>query len=290
MDIKAITSECQQNLVGLGTEIQLILTAVENQIAVVIEGESGTGKTELAKTIAKSLKRPFFRVDGDENLTITHLRGWFDPPLVIQSGFGVKSFVPGPLVKAMQEGGLFFFNEVNRAPSEAINGVLTAMDRAERQIEVPQLTRVHAKEEFYSIFTLNPTEYIGTNPLPEAFFDRCILVRLSHKTGEEAKQIVRLRTGCTSDSLIDKAVEFTEQTRITNVFESGASIRAAIQLTQLLDNQPLTPRQTFATINAVFSKKVKPHPDEPRSVEDSLRALATPIFFLDGPKKGKSGT
>ena len=267
-----------------------MLSAVENQIAVVIEGESGTGKTELGKTIAKALNRPFYRVDGDENLTITQLRGWFDPPVVIQSGFGVKSFVPGPLVNAMQNGGLFFFNEVNRAPSEAINGVLAAMDRAERHIEVPQLTRIQAAEEFYSIFTLNPAEYIGTNPLPEAFFDRCILVRLSHKTGGEAKRIVRLRTGCTADSLIDNAVELTEQTRTSKVFESGASIRAAIQLTQLLDNQTLTPRIIFATINAVFSKKVKPHPDESRSVEDCLRVLAIPIFFPDGTKKGISGT
>ncbi|MFW9780107.1 MAG: AAA family ATPase [Candidatus Heimdallarchaeota archaeon] len=287
MDIETITRECQLNLVGLETEIQLVLAAIENQIAVVIEGESGTGKTELAKTIANALRRPFYRVDGDENLTITHLRGWFDPPLVMQSGFGKKSFVPGPLVKAMQEGGLFFFNEVNRAPSEAINGVLAAMDRTERQIEIPQLSRVKAHQKFYSIFTLNPAAYVGTNPLPEAFFDRCILIRLNHKTGEEAKQIVRLRTQCTDDSLINKAVEFTEQTRTSGIFESGASIRATIQLTQLLDHHPLTQRKTFATINAVFSKKVKPHSDEARSVEDCLEVLALPVFFPEVKKKGK---
>ncbi|MFX0123187.1 MAG: AAA family ATPase [Candidatus Hodarchaeota archaeon] len=232
MNYEAIFLSCQENLIGLDKEIQLILAAISSHIPTVIEGESGVGKTELVKTIAKALGRPFFRVDGDENLTITHLRGWFDPPLVMKTGFGEKSFIPGPLTNSMQQGGLFFFNEVNRAPSESINGVLAALD--ERQIEIPQLGRVQAIKEFYSIFARNPSEYIGTNPLPEAFFDRCILIRLEHKHGLEAEKIVRLRTDCLDNDLISKVVLFTDQTRVSSYFESGASVRAAIQLTELL--------------------------------------------------------
>ncbi|MFX0181562.1 MAG: AAA family ATPase [Candidatus Hodarchaeota archaeon] len=288
MNIEKITEICRHNLVGLDVETRLILKAIVNQISVIIEGESGTGKTELAKTIANSLKRPFYRVDGDENLTITHLRGWFDPPLVIEMGFGEKSFVPGPLTRAMHDGGLFFFNEVNRAPSESINGVLSAMD--ERQIEVPQFKRIQAKKEFYSIFTLNPSEYIGTNPLPEAFFDRCILIHLNHKTGEEAKQIIKLRTNCEDDELITKIVLFTEQTRSSPFFEKGASIRAAIQCTKLLNSQSLKPEYIIPTINAVYSAKVKLHPEVNRTVEECLVEIAEQIFFSVTPKKSKSGT
>ncbi|MFX0050212.1 MAG: AAA family ATPase [Candidatus Hermodarchaeota archaeon] len=287
MDFETIITICKQNLIGLDIETQLILNAIENQISVIIEGESGTGKTELAKTIAKALKRPFYRVDGDENLTITHLRGWFDPPLVIEMGFGEKSFIPGPLFKAMHEGGLFFFNEVNRAPSESINGVLAAMD--ERQIEVPQYKSIHAKKEFYSIFTLNPAEYIGTNPLPEAFFDRSILIHLSHKTGQESKQIIKLRTNCEDDELITKVALFTEQTRKSPLFERGASIRAAIQCTKLLSGKPLNPEIIFSTVNAVFSAKVKLHPDVNRPVEECLMEIAEQIFSFTKPKKSESG-
>ncbi len=280
MESKVILRTCQENLVGLDEEIQLILAAINSQIATVIEGESGVGKTELVKTIAKALGRPFYRVDGDENLTITHLRGWFDPPLVMKTGFGEESFIPGPLVNAMQQGGLFFFNEVNRAPSESINGVLAALD--ERQIEIPQLGRVQAKNEFYSIFARNPAEYIGTNPLPEAFFDRCILIRLEHKSGDEAKKIVRLRTNYTDDDLIAKIILFTDRTRYSANFEAGASVRAAIQLTQLLKNRPRTPDVIFPAIYAVYSGKVKVHPDINKTVEDCLFEIAEPIFF---PKK-----
>lgn len=283
MDFSTIFKTCQENLVGLEEEIQLILFAINSQIATIIEGESGTGKTELVKTVALALDLPFYRVDGDENLTITHLRGWFDPPLVIESGFGKKSFIPGPLVNAMQIGGLFFFNEVNRAPSESINGVLAALD--ERQIEIPQLGRVQAKDEFYSIFARNPAEYIGTNPLPEAFFDRCILIRLEHKSGKEAEKIVGLRTNCSDDELISKIVLFTDQIRLSANFETGASVRAAIQLTQLLNGRSKTPGIIFPALNAVYSGKVKLHTDIAKSVKECLFEIAEPIFFPLHTKK-----
>lgn len=283
MDFKAILRMCKGNLIGLDEEVQLILAAINSQIATIIEGESGTGKTELVKTIAKALGRPFYRVDGDENLTITHLRGWFDPPLVMKTGFGEKSFIPGPLVNALQLGGLFFFNEVNRAPSESINGVLAALD--ERQIEIPQLGRVQAEDEFYSIFARNPAEYVGTNPLPEAFFDRCILIHLEHKSGSEAEKIVRLRTDCSDDDLIAKVVLLTDRTRSSASFEAGASVRAAIQLTQLLKNRPKTLDVVFPAIYAVYSGKVKLHPDITKTVDECLAEIAEPIFFPINTKK-----
>lgn len=288
MNFKQILTICRQNLIGIDAEIEIILSAIENQIAVVIEGESGTGKTELAKTLANALDRPFYRVDGDENLTINKIRGWFDPPLVLKDGFNEKSYVAGPLVRAMKEGGLFFFNEVNRAPSESINGVLAVMD--ERGIEIPQLERMHAISNFYSIFTLNPLEYVGTNPLPEAFFDRCIIIRLEHKSSEEAERIVKLRTNYSDDELISKIVLFTDRTRTFSNFETGASIRAAIQLTQLLKNKLITPDVVIPAINAVYSAKVKLHPDINKSVEENLLEIAEPIFFPDSIKKKKNGT
>ncbi|MHA1940557.1 MAG: AAA family ATPase [Candidatus Hodarchaeales archaeon] len=284
MNIASILNYCRKNLVDLDTEVILILKAISQNIGIIIEGESGTGKTELAKTIARSLDRPFYRVDGDENLTITQLRGWFDPALVIESGFNETSYIPGPLTLAMMNGGLFFFNEVNRAPSESINGALAAMDSSERSIEIPQYRQIKAEKGFYTIFTLNPAEYIGTNPLPEAFFDRCIRIHLAHKTGDEAIEIVNLRTNCKDHDLIAKCVKLTEKTRNSSIFERGASIRAAIQLTLLLMDDTRDQSQLSSAVNAVFSGKVKLHPDVNRSIEECLYELVQEVFFDGGQK------
>ncbi|MHA1975594.1 MAG: AAA family ATPase [Candidatus Hodarchaeales archaeon] len=284
MKVQEILSECKNNLIDLDDQIILILKSIKQNISIIIEGESGTGKTELAKTVALTLNRPFYRVDGDENLSITQLRGWFDPALVIKSGFGAKSFIPGPLTLAMSNGGLFFFNEVNRAPSESINGALSAMDSSERSLEIPQYKKIDAKDGFYTIFTLNPSEYIGTNPLPEAFFDRCIRIHLTHKTGKIAEKIVKLRTGSSDRELVEKCVLFTDKTRSNANFERGASIRAAIQLTQLLMDDTGDVKDILRTIYAVFSGKIKLQPDISQSIEECLDEIAEEVFFENKPK------
>ena len=161
-------------IVGRSKELKLMIRAIEKNLPIMIEGPVGTGKTEMAKALAKCLGRRFVRVDGDDSLTAIKLKGWYDPPLVIEKGFSRETFIPGPLTDAMENGGVCFFNEVNRTASETINAVLTALD--EKLVTIPQLGELKAKEGFLPIFTYNPEDTIATNPLPKAFYDRCIWI------------------------------------------------------------------------------------------------------------------
>jgi MoxR-like ATPase len=65
-------------IVGLEREFKLVVLALGKGIPVILEGEAGTGKTEMAKETARMLERKIFRVDGDQELSSFKIQGWFD--------------------------------------------------------------------------------------------------------------------------------------------------------------------------------------------------------------------
>ncbi|MCC6346664.1 MAG: MoxR family ATPase [Nitrospirales bacterium] len=218
-------------IIGHEREFALVVRALSKGIPVILEGEAGTGKTEMAKEAARLLKRHLYRVDGDQELSSLKIQGWFDPPMVLSKGYSWESFLPGPLSQAMTQGGIFFFNEVNRAPSETINAVLTALD--ERMITIPRLGTITAEPAFGCVFTCNPLDRVGTNPLPQAFFDRCVWLQLDHLPLEQAMAVVQLRTDEDDPELVRLMCRITEGTRKHQDVVKGGSIRAAIFMVKL---------------------------------------------------------
>ncbi|MCK4895854.1 MAG: MoxR family ATPase [Candidatus Heimdallarchaeota archaeon] len=251
-----IFEKVQKLIVGRKKELELMIKAISKGLPIIIEGPVGTGKTEMAKVLAKSLERSFVRVDGDDNLTSIKLKGWYDPPLVLEKGFSRETFIPGPLTYAMENGGIFFYNEVNRAPSETINAVLTALD--EKLITIPQIGEIVAKEGFISIFTYNPEDTVATNPLPKAFYDRCIWIHVSHQTFEEMKEIVFLRTGSSDKLMISISCEIVQTTINHPELETSSTVRGAIHLVELYEDLETIDEQTLVErAIAVHSRKIR---------------------------------
>lgn len=251
-----VFEKVKKQIVGREKELQLIIKAISRGLPIIIEGSVGTGKTEMAKVLAQSLERPFVRVDGDDNLTSIKLKGWYDPPLVLEKGFSRETFIPGPLTYAMENGGIFFYNEVNRAPSETINAVLTALD--ERLITIPQIGEIVAKDGFISIFTYNPEDTVATNPLPKAFYDRCIWIHVSHQTFEEMKEIVFLRTSSLDKLIIAISCEIVQATINHPELEMSSTVRGAIHLVELYEDQETIDEQTLnERAIAVHSRKIR---------------------------------
>ena len=175
-------------LVGRAEEMAQVLACLEAKRNVLLEGPVGVGKTHLALSVTGALGEKVFRVDGDNRYSEQKLSGWFDPPTVIKKGFSADAFVPGPLVEAMQQGGVLFINELNRLPEGVQNVLLPAID--ERMILVPRLGKVVAKEGFLVVATQNPKEFVATSHLSEAVLDRFELVVLDYQSEEEESEIV----------------------------------------------------------------------------------------------------
>ncbi len=253
---QSIFEKSSSMIIGRQKELLLMIKAVKNGLPIIIEGPVGTGKTEMAKALALSLEQQFVRVDGDDSLTSIKLKGWYDPPLVIEKGFSRETFIPGPLTQAMEEGGIFFYNEVNRAPSETINAVLTALD--ERLITIPQLGEIKASDDFVTIFTYNPLDTVATNPLPKAFYDRCIWIYVNHQSLEEMMQIVELRTGIRDKLLTQISCEIVQTSLNHPELESGTTVRGAIQLVQLYtQNEEINESTLIDRAIAVHSRKIR---------------------------------
>lgn len=257
-------------IVGRDRELAAALACVRAGCDLLIEGPVGVGKTVLAHAVARFLNRPFFRVDGDERYTEQKLTGWFDPPVVMRSGYTQEAFTPGPLVEAMQAGGLLFINELNRMPEGAQNVLLPALD--EDLLIVPRIGAVRARPGFAVLATQNPQEFVATSHLSEALRDRFELLRIDYQSHTEEVAIVRLAVPEAPLELAEAAVRLTRATRSDPALKRGASVRAAIAMCQIalqLGGMRALPEAALLALPT----RVELREDAKASLEEVIRAL-----------------
>jgi MoxR-like ATPase/Mg-chelatase subunit ChlD len=223
-------------VVGRRTELRLLLSAIGRDKAVLLLGLPGVSKTTMLRALARHLGQEldrFVDVTGDEQLTAHALVGTFDPPMVLKDGYRPEHFVPGPLVQAMRAGGIVYLEEVNRAPSGALNVLITAL--SERYLEVPRLGRVDARPGFTVVAAANPLDDVGTARLSRGLADRFLILELDYQPREEELEIVARRCGSERAGFHPFAVDIARESRRHPDLRHGASVRGAIDFVDLLD-------------------------------------------------------
>lgn len=221
-----------RGIVGRDRELGSLLACVSAGRHVLLEGPVGVGKTALTKAVAAELGRGLMRVDGDGRYTEAKLVGQFDPPMVLERGYHPDCFLPGPLVRAMQEGAVLLLNELNRMPEGVQNVLLPALD--EGIVQVPHLGQITAAPGFVVLATQNPTEFVATGDLSEALMDRFELVKLQYQAAEEERDIVASQSRCSpGPEIIRQAVALARATRTDPRVRRGASVRAAIAIADI---------------------------------------------------------
>src|SRR5207302_2017143 len=155
-------------------EVELCVIALLCRGHLLIEDVPGTGKTMLAKALARATGCSFERVQ-------------FTPDLLPGDVTGVTVYNPNARTFEFRRGPIFtqvlLADEINRATPKAQSALLEAME--ERQVTVDGTTHP-LPAPFIVLATQNPIELGGTFPLPEAQVDRFLLkVRLGYLPGEE---------------------------------------------------------------------------------------------------------
>src|SRR5690606_27214571 len=150
----------QKVIVGKDDVIDLALIALLCRGHLLLEDVPGTGKTTLAKTVARSLGCTFQRVQFTPDLLPSDVTGIYYYNQKEQEFI----FRPGPIVSQ-----ILLADEINRATPRTQSALLEAMQ--ERQVTV-DITTHPLPSPFLVMATQNPIELEGTFPLPEAQLDR----------------------------------------------------------------------------------------------------------------------
>ena len=171
----ALKENVSKVIIGKEHEIELVLTAMLSAGHVLLEDVPGTGKTTLAKALAKSLACSFARVQFTPDLLPADVTGM----RVYNQHKAEFSFVKGPAFT-----NILLADEINRATPRTQSALLECME--ERQITEGGVT-YKLEAPFIVIATQNPIETQGTFPLPAAQLDRFLMkLSLGYPQGEEA--------------------------------------------------------------------------------------------------------
>jgi nitric oxide reductase NorQ protein len=218
---------------------EAMMDAYNAGLFVGLVGPVGCGKTALCRKFAYDMNREFHWVTFSDLVRPSTLIGSFDPTLVFKFGFSPDSYIPGPFSLAALKGGIFLANELNRGDEYVLNSMLDAME--ERRLYIPQLkTWLRAKDEFYVIAAMNPTELKGTRKLPSAIKDRIkVWIHLGYPPKSLEQKI--MVSNCPEYNLSaltqEKIIELMVQCRNDPVVERPPSLRTSIGLARFVSQR-----------------------------------------------------
>lgn len=279
-------------ILGKQRQIQLALTCLLANGHLLIEDLPGVGKTTLALAIARTFGLDFQRIQFTSDLLPADVLG----VSIYNTEQNRFSFHRGPVFTQV-----LLADEINRSTPKTQSALLEAME--ERQVTQDGKTR-ELPEPFFVIATQNPTEQVGTFPLPESQLDRFLMrIEIGYPdqqaerellAGKDRRQLVKsLPAVLTTEELqslqqsveqvhiskamLDYLLALIRSSRLSPWFSSGLSPRAGLALQKcaqawalLHGRDHVLPEDVQQIMPSVAAHRLRVNPDHQDEAIDEL--------------------
>ncbi len=271
---KKISASVASVIAGKDDVVRLAVAALFAGGNLLLDDVPGTGKTTLAKTLAKSVDCEFRRVQFTPDLLPSDLTGinYYNQK---QGDF---VFRQGPVFT-----NILLADEINRATPRTQSSLLECME--EHQVTADGATHL-LTEPYFVIATQNPVETQGTFPLPEAQLDRFLVcTSIGYPSTESAVEVLQRGSGeppINSIAPVCHAEEIVEvQKSVRNAFVHPDLMAYLVALTEKTRSLPevslgVSPRGSLALLSA--AKAWAAFSGRSYVIPEDIRQLAGPVF------------
>jgi MoxR-like ATPase len=210
---------------------------------ILIEGPPGVGKTELAKVIAKSFERDFFRIQCYEGITfeqivgewnyqkqLLHLEAAKNDSSNVDEIFDDEFFIRRPLLNAFlnENDSVLLIDEIDKADEEVESFLLQAL--GEQEITINDLGTFQLKNDLIVILTSN-----SQRSLLDETKDRCLFLYIPYPSIEREIEIVKSKLPDADDETVSYVVKLVHQIRNLNLMKKP-SVRGTVDWVKSVTN------------------------------------------------------